>query len=168
MRNNQPVTQKEYKFPSHHQLITSTDKRGVIKHCNQDFVEASGYSRDELIGKNHNIIRHPDMPPAVFKEMWNTLEAGRCWMGLVKNRRKNGDHYWVSAFVTPVYEGSVVSGYESVRVPALPDEIERANDVYARLRSGKSAMSAVSQTQQLLGRMWPTLLFGALLILTLT
>ena len=83
MRNNQPVTQKEYKFPSHHRLISSTDKRGVIKHCNKEFIEASGFSREELIGKNHNLIRHPDMPAPVFKEMWRTLESGRCWLGLV-------------------------------------------------------------------------------------
>ena len=134
MRNNQPVTQKEYKFPPHHRLISSTDKRGVIQHCNSAFVEASGFSREELIGKNHNIIRHPDMPASVFKEMWRTLESGQSWIGLVKNRRKNGDHYWVSAFVTPVYEGKSVVGYESVRVPALNDEIARASSVYARSR----------------------------------
>ena len=89
MRNNQPVTQKEYKFPAHHRLISSTDKRGVIQHCNSEFVEASGYTREELIGKNHNVIRHPDMPAPVFKEMWRTLESGQSWLGLVKNRRKN-------------------------------------------------------------------------------
>ena len=89
MRNNQPVTQKEYKFPTHHRLISSTDKRGVIQHCNDEFVEVSGFSRDELIGKNHNIIRHPDMPSPVFKELWRTLESGQSWLGLVKNRRKN-------------------------------------------------------------------------------
>ena len=97
MRNNQPVTQKLYNIPQHYRLISSTDKRGVISHCNDEFVEVSGFSRDELIGKNHNIVRHPDMPPGVFGEMWDTLSAGNIWMGLVKNRRKNGDHYWVSA-----------------------------------------------------------------------
>lgn len=145
MRNNQPITQKEYKFPAHHRLISSTDKRGVIQHCNDEFIEASGFNKEELIGKNHNIIRHPDMPSAVFKEMWRTLESGQSWLGLVKNRRKNGDHYWVSAFVTPVYEGQSIVGYESVRVPALNEEIQRASDVYARLQQGKSAVSPLTK-----------------------
>ena len=142
MRNNQPVTQREYKFPREYRLISATDERGIITHCNEEFVEVSGYSREELIGKNHNLVRHPDMPPGVFKEMWQTLQAGRIWMGLVKNRRKNGDHYWVSAFVTPVYEGSRIAGYESVRVPALEHEIARASSRYARILEGKSAAPA--------------------------
>lgn len=167
MRNNQPVTQKEYKFPEHHRLISSTDKRGVIKHCNKEFVEASGYSREELIGKNHNLIRHPDMPPAVFKEMWQTLESGKCWLGLVKNRRKNGDHYWVSAFVTPVYDGGAISGYESVRVPALPDEIERASALYLRLQRGKPAVAFSQRITHITKRIWPTLLIGGLTVVAL-
>ncbi|MEE3306345.1 MAG: PAS domain-containing protein, partial [Pseudomonadota bacterium] len=167
MRNNQPVTQKEYKFPAHHRLISSTDKRGVIQHCNSAFVEASGFSREELIGKNHNIIRHPDMPAPVFKEMWRTLESGQSWIGLVKNRRKNGDHYWVSAFVTPVYEGKSVVGYESVRVPALNDEIARASSVYARMQEGKSAVSPMSRLGQGLMHMAPAILLSALLVLVL-
>ena len=167
MRNNQPVTQKEYKFPKHYRLISSTDKRGIIKHCNDEFIEASGYSREELIGKNHNLIRHPDMPPAVFKEMWRTLESGRCWLGLVKNRRKNGDHYWVSAFVTPVYQGGSISGYESVRVPAMDEEIKRARSIYERLQSGKSAVSLTAQLNQTVSRLWPTLVVGLLLVISL-
>lgn len=167
MRNNQPVTQKEYKFPSHHRLISSTDKRGVIKHCNKEFIEASGFSREELIGKNHNLIRHPDMPAPVFKEMWRTLESGQCWLGLVKNRRKNGDHYWVSAFVTPVYEGTTISGYESVRVPALPDEIARASSIYERMQAGKSAIGATKRFMQTAGRVWPSLLIGLLLAIVM-
>ncbi len=140
MRNNQPVTQREYQFPSDYRLISSTDRRGVLQHCNDEFEEVSGFSRDELIGKNHNIIRHPDMPPAVFKEMWATLQSGKNWMGLVKNRRKNGDHYWVSAYVTPVFENQEIVGYESVRVPAMESSKRRADAVYARLRAGKAAV----------------------------
>lgn len=141
MRNNQPVTNKEYKFSNKYRLISSTDERGIITHCNDAFIKVSGYSEDELIGKNHNLVRHPDMPPGVFKEMWSTLQAGRIWMGLVKNRRKNGDHYWVSAFVTPVYDQNRIVGYESVRVPALDHEIARAEGRYKRIREGKSAAS---------------------------
>lgn len=167
MRNNQPITQKEYKFPTHHRLISSTDKRGVIQHCNDEFVEASGFNRDELIGKNHNIIRHPDMPSAVFKEMWRTLESGQSWLGLVKNRRKNGDHYWVSAFVTPVYQGQTIVGYESVRVPALNEEIQRASDIYGRLQQGKSAVSPVSRFADMFKQLLPSLAIGALIIAVL-
>lgn len=167
MRNNQPVTQKEYKFPPHHRLISSTDKRGVIQHCNSEFVEASGFTREELIGKNHNLIRHPDMPAPVFKEMWRTLESGQSWLGLVKNRRKNGDHYWVSAFVTPVYEGETVVGYESVRVPALNDEITRATRVYERIREGKSPVSPAVRFIQLLSHLAPSLVLSALMIIAL-
>ncbi|BFT31797.1 PAS domain-containing methyl-accepting chemotaxis protein [Alteromonas sp. D210916BOD_24] len=167
MRNNQPVTQKEYKFPEHHRLISSTDRRGVIQHCNQEFMEASGYSREELVGKNHNLIRHPDMPPAVFKEMWQTLESGKCWLGIVKNRRKNGDHYWVSAFVTPVFEGSAISGYESVRVPASPAEIARASAVYQRLQKGQSPVGLTQKVTQVVERVWPTLLLGGLTVVAL-
>ncbi|QJR80647.1 PAS domain-containing protein [Alteromonas pelagimontana] len=144
MRNNQPVTQKEYKFPKTSRLISSTDRRGVISHCNKEFIEVSGFSREELVGKNHNVVRHPDMPASIFKEMWSTLEAGKIWMGLVKNRRKNGDHYWVSAYVTPVFDKAEVVGYESVRVPALDSEIQRAERRYSRLRAGKSS-AAVSE-----------------------
>ena len=139
MRNNQPVTQKDYKFPDHYRLISSTDKRGIITYCNDAFVEVSGFDREELLNKNHNLVRHPDMPEGVFKEMWQTLQAGRIWMGLVKNRRKNGDHYWVSAFVTPVYENNEIVGYESVRVPALDHEVARATARYERIRNGQSA-----------------------------
>ena len=141
MRNNQPVTQQIFSFPADYRLISSTDERGVITHCNDQFVEVSGFERDEIINKNHNLVRHPDMPEAVFREMWHTLQAGNIWMGLVKNRRKNGDHYWVSAFVTPVFERHNIVGYESVRIPASQEEISRAEIVYARLRAGKPALS---------------------------
>ncbi|MEA3482718.1 MAG: PAS domain-containing protein, partial [Pseudomonadota bacterium] len=167
MRNNQPVTQKEYKFPPHHRLISSTDKRGVIQHCNNEFVEASGFTREELIGKNHNLIRHPDMPAPVFKEMWRTLESGKSWLGLVKNRRKDGDHYWVSAFVTPVYDGKTIVGYESVRVPAARDEIARATSVYARMQDGKSPVSPMSRVVQTLSHLAPSLVLSALMVLIL-
>lgn len=156
MRNNQPITQREYKFPTEYRLISTTDLRGMIIHCNQEFVEVSGYERDELINQNHNMIRHPDMPPGVFREMWATLQAGKIWMGLVKNRRKNGDHYWVSAFVTPVFEKGEIVGYESVRVPALDDEIQRADYRYARLRDDKSSTSGAELAKFYLVETFPT------------
>ncbi|MEW9799273.1 methyl-accepting chemotaxis protein [Alteromonas sp. CYL-A6] len=160
MRNNQPVTQKEYIFPSDYRLISSTDTRGVIQHCNKEFVEVSGYSREDLIGKNHNIIRHPDMPPAVFKEMWQTLQAGKNWMGLVKNRRKNGDHYWVSAFVTPIFENDKIIGYESVRVPAMNKSKQRAEEVYARIRAGQNPVAISRRLMHTAKRLIPIIMIG--------
>lgn len=139
MRNNQPVTQKEYLFPAEQQLISMTDTKGVIRHCNEAFVEVSGFSEAELLGQPHNLIRHPDMPSATFENMWTHLKAGRPWMGLVKNRRKDGDHYWVSAYVTPVTVNGKVVGYESVRVKPDREDVNRADRLYQRLQAGKSA-----------------------------
>lgn len=141
MRNNLPVTGKEHIFPAHFQLISSTDTRGIITHCNQEFTQVSGFSADELIGSPHNIVRHPDMPSAVYKTMWQTLKAGKPWMGVVKNRCKNGDHYWVSAYVTPIKDGDTTVGYESVRVNADDLTKVRAQAMYDRIRQGKNPRS---------------------------
>ena len=140
MRNNQPVTQRERTYPAEQRLISTTDGKGVITYCNQAFVDISGYSREELIHAPHNLVRHPDVPPAVFAHMWATLKKGRPWMGIVKNRCKNGDHYWVNAYVTPIFEGSQVTGYESVRVKPTAEQVRRAEALYARINAGKSAI----------------------------
>ena len=103
MRNNQPVTQRERTFPETQRLISTTDLKGIITYCNDAFVDVSGYTREELIGSPHNMVRHPDTPSAVFAHMWADLKRGHAWMGIVKNRCNNGDHYWVNAFVTPIY-----------------------------------------------------------------
>ena len=143
MRQNLPVTQREKTFPEHERLISTTDLNSVITYCNDAFVEISGFTREELIGQPHNLVRHPDMPPAVFGHMWDTIKQGKPWMGIVKNRSKNGDFYWVSAYVTPIYENGRVSGYESVR--SLPSEAQkrRAEALYSRLRAGKPAVPAL-------------------------
>ncbi len=140
MKNNGPVTGKENRFPDHYRLISSTDLKGVIKHCNEDFVNVSGYARDELIDSPHNLLRHPDMPASVFENMWKTIKRGKPWMGLVKNRCKNGDHYWVSAYVTPIMENGKPVGFESVRVAASDQRKKRAQRIYERLNSGKHAI----------------------------
>lgn len=137
MRNNQPVTQRERTFPAQQRLISTTDAKGVITYCNDAFVEISGFERADLIGAPQNIVRHPDVPPAVFAHMWGALKQGLPWMGIVKNRSKNGDHYWVNAYVTPIFEGSKVVGYESVRVKPTADEIRRAQALYQRISQGK-------------------------------
>ncbi|HCN44236.1 MAG TPA: chemotaxis protein, partial [Pseudomonas sp.] len=104
MRNNLPVTEHERTFPQEQRLISTTDLNSRITYCNDAFVAISGFTREELIGQPHNIVRHPDMPPGVFGHMWETIKEGKPWMGVVKNRAKNGDYYWVSAYVTAIYE----------------------------------------------------------------
>ncbi|MFC3609725.1 methyl-accepting chemotaxis protein [Stutzerimonas tarimensis] len=137
MRNNGPVTNVERTFPAEQRLISATDTHGNILYCNDEFERISGYSRDELLGSPHNLVRHPDMPEAVFALMWRYLKAGKSWMGIVKNRTKNGDHYWVNAYVTPIMENGRVSGYESVRVKPSAEQVARAEALYARIRAGK-------------------------------
>ncbi|MFC3609649.1 methyl-accepting chemotaxis protein [Stutzerimonas tarimensis] len=141
MRKNLPVTQREYAFPNQQRLISATDLKGQITYCNDVFAEVSGYSRDELIRAPHNLIRHPDVPPAVFAHMWTTLQQGKPWMGIVKNRRRNGDHYWVNAYVTPALDANRrIVGYESVRTKPTAEQVTRAEALYARINAGKSAI----------------------------
>lgn len=102
MRVNEPVTQREYDFPDNATLMSTTDTQSYITYANAAFVDVSGFSREEIERQPHNIVRHPDMPPEAFADMWATLKGGEPWTALVKNRRKNGDHYWVRANATPV------------------------------------------------------------------
>jgi aerotaxis receptor len=138
MRNNQPVTGHEYEFPSSHMLVSATDLGGRIQYCNPAFIAVSGFTRDELIGEPHNLIRHPDMPREAFADMWTTIREGRPWTALVKNRRKSGDHYWVRANVTPVVENGAVVGYLSVRVKPEREAVRAAETLYARMRAGEA------------------------------
>nr|WP_312970937.1 PAS domain-containing methyl-accepting chemotaxis protein [Pseudomonas sp.] len=140
MRNNQPITGNERTFPAQQRLISTTDLKGQITYCNDAFIEISGFSRDELIRAPHNLVRHPDVPPAVFSHMWETLKAGRPWMGIVKNRCKSGDHYWVNAYVVPVLDDGKVTGYESVRSKPTAEQVQRAQALYSRINGGKAAI----------------------------
>ncbi|WP_322048575.1 methyl-accepting chemotaxis protein [Paraburkholderia sp. J67] len=137
MRNNQPVTQQEFDYPASQMLVSATDLKGRIQYCNPAFVAVSGFTKEELIGKAHNIIRHPDMPAEAFADMWETIGSGRPWTALVKNRRKSGDHYWVRANVTPVSEQGTVVGYLSVRVKPQREEVREAEQLYAQMREGR-------------------------------
>nr|WP_299239735.1 PAS domain-containing methyl-accepting chemotaxis protein [uncultured Halomonas sp.] len=138
MHNNQPVTQREYALSDEHYLISRTDMKGRITYANPAFIEVSGYDHDELIGAPHSIVRHPDMPEAAFANLWQTLEAGETWSGLVKNRRKNGDHYWVHASASPIMENGKVRGYASLRIKPSPEECEYAARIYADMRDGRT------------------------------
>ena len=137
MRVNGPVTQNERKFAENVRLISVTDLHGTILDCNDEFVEVSGYSKQELIGQPHNLVRHPDMPPQAFASMWGNLKQGLPWMGLVKNRCKNGDHYWVDAYVTPISEKGKVVGYESVRSCPSREDVARADKLYKEINAKK-------------------------------
>jgi aerotaxis receptor len=134
MRDNQPVTQREYPFPSGQSLISVTDLKGRITYCNAAFIEVSGFSRDELLGQPHNLVRHPDMPGEAFRDMWATIEAGLPWTGLVKNRRKNGDHYWVQANATPMKDGERIVGFLSVRTEPSREAVQAIEPLYATMR----------------------------------
>ena len=140
MKINTPVTNHEIKLLPGQQLISSTNLKGIITHCNADFVKISGFNEHELIGSSHNIVRHPDMPPAAFQELWDTLKVGKAWMGIVKNRAKNGDFYWVDAYVTPVFENGAIVGYESVRVTPQAQDVKRAEKLYQKLNENRRSL----------------------------
>ena len=135
MRINQPVTSIETPVPDEEFIYSRTDCEGKIVAANDLFVTLSGFSRDALIGQPHSIVRHPDMPPEAFADMWRALKAGEPWSGYVKNRRKDGGYYWVHAFASPVREKGKVVGYESVRRCADRRTIERVDEAYRRMRT---------------------------------
>jgi aerotaxis receptor len=166
MRTNLPVTQREYAFPEGQTLVSVTDLKGRITYCNAAFVSVSGFRREELMGQPHNLVRHPDMPEEAFRDMWATIESGRPWTGLVKNRRKDGDHYWVQANATPMMDGSRITGYLSVRTQPRRDQIEAADRLYAQMRGEATAGRRVHRLERgvvlrddLMGRvgrwLWP-------------
>ncbi|MNM38189.1 Aerotaxis receptor [compost metagenome] len=139
MRVNQPVTQRERLYPAHQNLISTTDLESRITYANDEFCQIAGFTLEELQGSPHNLVRHPDMPPQAFADMWTHLRQKKSWMGPVKNRCKNGDHYWVNAFVTPIQDASgKVVEYQSVRT--APDDAvkQRSERVYEEMRSGKT------------------------------
>lgn len=128
MRDNDPVINREHKFPSdpNAKIISVTDIKGIITEVNDTFVEMSGFSREELIGQPQNIVRHPDMPPEIFAQLWSTIQSGQPFMGLIKNRCKDGSYYWVNAFIMPIRQNGEIIGYESVRTAASDTQIARA------------------------------------------
>ncbi len=140
MKVNMPVTNNEVVMKPGTILVTRTDLKGVITFVNDAFVEISGFSREELIGSSHNIVRHPDMPVGAFEEMWSTIKKGNPWHRLVKNRTKNGDFYWVSANVMPMFENAMVVGYMSVRHPPSRNEINDADKLYRAISAGQSTL----------------------------
>ena len=143
MKINMPVTQHEIDLKDNLQIVSKTDLKGRITFVNHDFIEVSGYTEEELIGQSHNIVRHPDMPPEAFADLWNTVKSGKPWIGIVKNRCKNGDHYWVEAVVSPFTEHGQLAGFISVRRKASRQQIEGAMHYHRVLKEGKTWAQAM-------------------------
>lgn len=138
MRRNLPITTTERQVQEGAFLVSMTDPRGVITYANDEFIRLSGYSQGELIGQPHNIVRHPDMPPGAFKDLWDTVQGGKPWYGIVKNRCKDGSFYWVDANVTPMYERGQLTGYVSIRSRPSRGQIHAAEHLYNALNQGRS------------------------------
>ncbi|MGL9622637.1 methyl-accepting chemotaxis protein [Bradyrhizobium sp. U531] len=137
MRTNLPVTTNEYPITDDALIVSHTDTKGKLTYFNDQFVEAAGFSEAELMGQPHNIIRHPEMPPAAFENLWATLQQGKPWSGAVKNRRKNGDFYWVLATASPIRQNGQIVGYSSIRTKLPADQRAEAEQVYAKIRENK-------------------------------
>jgi len=138
MRNNQPVTQRAHDYPDDATLMSFTDTQSHIRYANQAFMEVSGFEPQDILGQPHNIVRHPDMPVEAFADMWKTLKKGVSWSALVKNRRVDGDHYWVRANATPVRRHGELVGYMSVRTKPSANEVDAAETLYRAFREGRA------------------------------
>jgi aerotaxis receptor len=143
MRLNTPVTDVEYLLSDAEAIVSTTDLQGNITYANPYFIEVSGYDQAELIGAPQNILRHPDMPREAFSDLWATVKNGLSWSGMVKNRRKNGDFYWVLANVTPVMESGRPVGYMSVRTRPTREQVHEAAALYKRMRDGNPDRIAI-------------------------
>ena len=147
MRMNMPVTNVERIMRDGEYIVSRTDTRGIITYANPYFYEISGFTEAEIIGAPHNIVRHPDMPPEAFKDLWDTLKAGKPWTGYVKNRCKNGDHYWVIANATPIWEKGQITGYLSVRTKPDRAAVEAVEKIYARFKAGQAKGLRIQEGQ---------------------
>lgn len=137
MKINEPVTQRDHPLSESDVIISTTTAKGVITSVNQEFIDIAGFTEAELLGQAHNMVRHPDMPQIAFKDLWDQIKQHKPWMGLVKNRCKNGDHYYVDAYVTPIYNNGQVDGFQSVRVKPDPVVVARAEAFYKAVRENK-------------------------------
>lgn len=143
MRNNMAVTCTEYILSESETIVSKTDLQGNITYINQDFINVSGFTEDELIGSPQNIVRHPDMPQEAFADFWRTLKSGKAWTGMVKNRCKNGDHYWVEANAAPMLENGQVVGYTSIRTKPGKEQVNGAERTYREIKGGNKELQIV-------------------------
>lgn len=167
MRINEPVTNNEVRMKEGSILVTRTNLKGIMSFVNPDFIEISGFSEQELVGKNHNMVRHPDMPPAAFQDLWDTLKDGKPWVGIIKNRCKSGDYYWVQANVTPIIKNGKVEEYMSVRTQPTREQISQAEILYAQMNAGKNMGPSFLQKMNVFKKMklWQKLGVAALLFM---
>ena len=172
MKTNLPVTNIEIPFAKGRYIVSRTDPKGIITYADDTFIEMSGFNRDELLQKNHNIVRHPDMPPQAFEWLWDTIRTGRPWRGTVKNRQKNGNHYWADALVVPVRHNHEITGFLSVRTEPSREQISEADALYKKLNanqtslpkpSGWSKIAVRTKLNGLVIGLMATQLFGALI-----
>ncbi len=154
MRINQPVSNREIELSENTLIVSKTDLKGRITYVNKDFLDISGFAESELIGEPHNIVRHPDMPPEAFADLWNTLKEGRPWTGYVKNRAKSGDHYWVLTNTAPIWEGGQVTGYLSVRRKPGREAVEAHEKVYRLFREKRQGSLKILHGQAVSGSQW--------------
>ena len=140
MRSNMPVSNIEYVLRDTETVVSKTDLHGNITYINQDFVNISGFSEAELLGAPQNIVRHPDMPVEAFADFWDTIKSGKAWTGLVKNRCKNGDHYWVEANAAPLIENGKTVGYTSIRTKPRRDQVQAAESAYRAIKAGDTSL----------------------------
>ena len=163
-RKHVQIQDSEVEFPADVQLVSTTDLRGVITYANPAFCRIAGYHVDELVGHNHNLVRHPDMPKAAFADLWDRLKEGNPWRGMVKNRCKDGRYYWVDAYVTPIYENGKISGYQSVRCKPEPQLKQVAAQTYQALlkaeQGGASKLPSLHSARPLLLGLLMMTLFG--------
>lgn len=141
MRENLPISDREYILSEKETVVSKTDLSGNITYVNSDFVRISGFSEEELLGAPQNIVRHPDMPVEAFEDLWKTIKAGRAWTGLVKNRCKNGDYYWVEANAAPLIQDGRIVGYTSIRIKPGRDQVLHAEECYKRIRRGDRSLT---------------------------
>lgn len=125
---------KEIKMSINDIIVTETDAKGVITFANEDFCKIAGYTRNELLGKSHNIVRHADMPKIAFADLWKTIQSGKLWKGIVKNKTKNGDFYWVNATAYPIKKTNGELRYISVRIKPTDKEVQEASKLYETLK----------------------------------
>jgi methyl-accepting chemotaxis protein len=154
MRNNLPVTNVEVQLDEHVLIVSKTDLKGQITYINKDFIDVSGFTEAELIGQPHNIVRHPDMPAEAFADLWQDIKDGRPWTGMVKNRCKNGDYYWVLATATPIREKGQVVGYMSVRRKPEQQQVAAADSAYRLFREKKAGGLRIAHGAVVKGGRW--------------
>ncbi|EME68826.1 methyl-accepting chemotaxis protein [Paramagnetospirillum caucaseum] len=143
MRDNGPVTNREVELQEGDLLVSRTDSGGRITFVNKAFIDISGFTEQELLGAPHNLVRHPHMPKEAFADLWAAIKAGRPWEGMVKNRSKGGDHYWVRANVTPFMEDGRIAGFISIRSKPTRAQVAQAEKAYELFRTGRAAGLAI-------------------------